>query len=53
MVKPIAQEFGVEVEETLTGFKFIGEKIEKIKRKVKVLVWFEEKLKQLAMIMLE
>ncbi len=35
MVKPIAQEFGVEVEETLTGFKFIGEKIEKNKRKVK------------------
>ena len=42
MVKPIAQEFGVEVEETLTGFKFIGEKkIEKNKKKGKeVFVWF-------------
>jgi phosphoglucomutase len=29
MVKPIAQEFNVKVEETLTGFKYIGEKIEK------------------------
>lgn len=29
MVKPIAQEFDVKVEETLTGFKYIGEKIEK------------------------
>jgi len=28
MVKPIAQEFNVKVEETLTGFKYIGEKIE-------------------------
>lgn len=31
MVRPIANEFGVKVEETLTGFKFIGEKIEKNK----------------------
>jgi len=31
MVRPIANEFGVQVEETLTGFKFIGEKIEKNK----------------------
>ncbi|POZ89788.1 phospho-sugar mutase [Petrotoga sp. SL27] len=28
MVKPIAQEFNVKIEETLTGFKYIGEKIE-------------------------
>ncbi|MDO7976070.1 phospho-sugar mutase [Oceanotoga teriensis] len=28
MIKPIAKEFGIEVEETLTGFKFIGEKME-------------------------
>lgn len=28
MVKPIAKDFGVFVEETLTGFKFIGEKLE-------------------------
>ncbi len=29
MIKPIAREFNVSIEETLTGFKFIGEKIEK------------------------
>lgn len=29
MIKPIAKDFNVSVEETLTGFKFIGEKIEK------------------------
>ncbi|GAB6189864.1 phospho-sugar mutase [Marinitoga arctica] len=29
MIKPIAYDFNVSVEETLTGFKFIGEKIEK------------------------
>ncbi|MDN5343239.1 MAG: phosphoglucomutase [Oceanotoga sp.] len=28
MIKPMAKEFGIEVEETLTGFKFIGEKME-------------------------
>ncbi|PNR96868.1 MULTISPECIES: phospho-sugar mutase [Petrotoga] len=28
MVKPIAEEFNVIIEETLTGFKYIGEKIE-------------------------
>jgi len=28
MVKPIAEEFNVKIEETLTGFKYIGEKIE-------------------------
>ncbi|WGS64785.1 phospho-sugar mutase [Marinitoga aeolica] len=29
MIKPIAREFNISVEETLTGFKFIGEKLEK------------------------
>lgn len=49
MVKPIAQEFGVEVEETLTGFKFIGEKIEKNKKKgKKFLFGFEESYGYLA-----
>lgn len=49
MVKPIANEFGVQVEETLTGFKFIGEKIEKNKDiGKKFLFGFEESYGYLA-----
>ncbi|RAO98444.1 phosphoglucomutase [Petrotoga sp. 9PW.55.5.1] len=49
MVRPIANEFGVQVEETLTGFKFIGEKIEKNKDiGKKFLFGFEESYGYLA-----
>ncbi|BBE29985.1 phosphoglucomutase [Tepiditoga spiralis] len=50
MIKPIAQHFNVSVDETLTGFKFIGEKIEEYKfnRKNKFIFGFEESYGYLA-----
>lgn len=49
MVKPIAEEFGVTVEETLTGFKYIGEKIEKYKNSGRRFIFgFEESYGYLA-----
>ncbi|SHE52031.1 phosphoglucomutase [Marinitoga hydrogenitolerans DSM 16785] len=50
MIKPIAKEFNVALEETLTGFKFIGEKIEKYYNngKKKFIFGFEESYGYLA-----
>jgi phosphoglucomutase len=48
MVKPIAEEYNIDVEETLTGFKFIGEKIEKNLGKKTFIFGFEESYGYLA-----
>ncbi|MBM7559088.1 phospho-sugar mutase, partial [Marinitoga litoralis] len=48
MVKPIAEEYNIDVEETLTGFKFIGEKIEKNLGEKTFIFGFEESYGYLA-----
>lgn len=50
MIKEIAEDFNINVEETLTGFKFIGEKIEKYERtkEKKFIFGFEESYGYLA-----
>ena len=50
MIKPIAKDFNVLIDETLTGFKFIGEKIETYKTtgKNKFIFGFEESYGYLA-----
>ncbi len=50
MIKEIAKEYGIEIVETLTGFKFIGEQIEKYERtkEKKFIFGFEESYGYLA-----
>ncbi len=49
MIKPMAQKYGVEVLETLTGFKFIGAKIDEIEKQGKEFLFgFEESCGYLA-----